>query len=86
MVTVSKHTKHWGRVARAQLTQSCGGCCQVCQATTDLQFHVKGAREAHHHLDASARVSYYRQKQGEGRLALLCRTCHQNLHSKLKDT
>ena len=65
--------------------QVLGGCCQECRSCQDLQFHVKTPDGQHHSLDTSARVSYYWRQYGLNNLGLLCRKCHQRLHSEHKE-
>jgi hypothetical protein len=77
---VSKRTKIWARVARQRLIQEFGGCCQHCKGTCELEFHVIGGEQSHHYMSTDTRVSFYRCMAGEGRLQLLCRTCHQRAH------
>jgi hypothetical protein len=53
----------------------------ICHSRDNLQFHcIKRRGHAHHAMDASARMSFYRAEARQGNIQLLCGGCHAEVH------
>lgn len=62
---------------RAEALALCGGRCQTCSTTTDLQFHVLfDDHGAHHSFGSIKRQRFYLACVKGGDALLLCRKCH----------
>ena len=69
--------KAWARAARAGLILALGGKCRACGAAEALQFDCLTATGgAHHAMEASARMCYYRKQARQGNVGLLCGYCN----------
>ena len=77
---MSARVKEWARKARAKLIEDLGGKCAVCGVlawASDLHFDcILPQGDAHHRMDTSARVSFYRQQAKRQNVQTLCPDCH----------
>lgn len=71
---MAKRQKDWARRAKAALLVELGGKCVKCSTTENLTFDcIVPQGDAHHRLDASARICFYRRQHREGNVQILCR-------------
>jgi len=69
--------KAWARNAREQLFETLGRACVFCGATEQLQFDcIRPLGDAHHKLEFSARICFYRGQLEQGNLQVLCARCN----------
>ena len=69
--------KDWARRARLQLLHALGGVCAECFSAERLEFDcIVPCGDAHHRMDTSARMSFYRAQHRAGNLQVLCSTCN----------
>jgi 5-methylcytosine-specific restriction endonuclease McrA len=74
---MSARQKIWAKEARQELIRLYGGACQNCGALHNLTFDcIRPQGAAHHKLDTSARIAFYRRQHESGNLRLLCRSCN----------
>ncbi len=69
--------KQWARGARVRLMLALGNTCRACGAQDSLTFDCLTATgSAHHAMESSGRVCYYRKQARQGNLGLLCGYCN----------
>jgi len=74
---MAKRQKVWAQKARAALRETLGGVCASCPQRDGLEFDcIEPRGDAHHRMDTSARVCFYRKQHREGNLQMLCPRCH----------
>lgn len=74
---MSKRAKQWARTARTHLKHVLGNRCVDCGAVDGLEFDcIRSCGHAHHGMDTSARMSFYRKQWRLGNLALRCSRCN----------
>ena len=68
--------------ARKKLLDSLGGCCLYCQSPIQLEFHhVKGNGDSHGIGGWQQLYKIQSELRAGEDIVLLCRQCHQDLHS-----
>lgn len=74
---MSKRQKLWARRARAQIITDLGGCCVNCGEVGNLTLDcLRPKGKAHHKLDTSSRIGFYRREMSKDNLRVLCRSCN----------
>jgi 5-methylcytosine-specific restriction endonuclease McrA len=74
---MGKAQKQWARQKRFELLFLLGGHCVECGTEEDLTFDCKHpCGDAHHRMDTSHRMSFYRRQHREKNLQILCRKCN----------
>lgn len=69
--------KLWAKRARIRLILTLGSKCNVCHARNNLTFDCIVAQgAAHHAMESSGRMSFYKKQARAGNLALLCAECN----------
>lgn len=77
MKIVGQRQKAWAKVARKGLAEALGGKCCKCATQDALEFDcIIPQGDAHHRMEASARMSFYRAQHRANNLQLLCEVCH----------
>ncbi len=74
---MAQRQKKWAHAWRARLVAILGAKCNACGATTELELDcVVAAGDAHHKMELSHRMSFYRKQWRNGNLQLLCSRCN----------
>ncbi|MGD0460803.1 MAG: hypothetical protein ABSC21_24050 [Terriglobia bacterium] len=74
---MGKRQRDWARRWRARLVSILGSRCACCGSGTALELDcIRPPGRQHARLEASARVTFYRQQFRNGNLQLLCKTCN----------
>jgi hypothetical protein len=76
---MASRQREWAEKATKALRQALGGHCVDCgKKRRKLEFDcIKPMGHAHHRMEWSWRISFYRQQFAAGNLALRCSHCHQ---------
>jgi len=74
---MSTRQKIWARAARQNIIKALGGECEKCGTIHNLTLDcIKPRGAAHHKLDTSQRMAFYRAQHEKQNLQLLCRKCN----------
>lgn len=77
LTTMGQRQKLWAKTARTRLIMALGSKCSVCHVRHGLTFDCLTPRgSAHHDMESSARMCFYRKEARAGNLGLLCSACN----------
>lgn len=74
---MGRRQKEWARTARVKLILALGSKCSVCGTVQNLTFDCLTPQgSAHHAMESSSRMCFYRHQARQGNLGLLCAFCN----------